>query len=273
VAPKLGILAGTGDLPLRLIDACRSQGRETFVITFQGENRNTDLSDAPGACVHLGKVGTVYSLLRKSGCKDVIMAGRFRRPAYNELKLDLQAAKLVPKLLRASGDDALLRVLSDALEGQGFNVIGVDSLLPSLQIADGALGSVSPEQADLTDIGVGIDLLRTLGRFDIGQAAVVGGGRVLAIEGPEGTDAMIDRCADLDHGGGGVLIKMRKPGQDERVDLPSIGPETVRRAARARLSGIAVEAHATLVVDRQEVVLEADRHGIFVYGFVSDGQT
>jgi len=265
VAPKVGILAGTGELPQRVVEACRAQGRDVFVVTFEGENRNT-LLDAPDtACVHLGKVGKVYALLRDHGCDEVVMAGRFRRPAYNELKLDFQATKLLPKLLRAGGDDALLRVLADALEGQGFRVVGVDSLLPSLQIEPGPLGRHTPDERAQGDITLGIDLLRTLGPFDIGQAAIVAKGRILGIEGAEGTDGLIDRCGG-DAGEGGVLIKMRKPGQDDRVDLPSIGPATVTRCAAAGLAGIAVEARAALVIDRIEVESEADSKGLFVVG-------
>lgn len=268
--PKVGILAGTGELPQRLLDACRAQRRETYVITFEGENHNAALAQAEGACVHLGQVGKVYALLRENGCSDVVMAGGFRRPAYSELKLDFQAAKLLPKILRASGDDALLRTLTNALEGQGFNVIGVDTLLPALQVEPGPLGACTPSEDDQADIAVATDLLRTLGRFDIGQAAVVAGGRVLGIEGPEGTDLLISRCAGLDHGGGGVLVKMRKPGQDDRVDLPSVGLETVKRCAAAGLVGIALEARATLVLDREHLIEEADRNNLFVIGFTND---
>ncbi len=273
MAPKVGILAGTGDLPGRIVDACTAQDRDVFVITFEGESLNNQLKGVPGACVHLGQVGTVFRLLKENDCEEVAMAGHFRRPAYNKLKLDLKAARLLPKLLRAKGDDALLRVLAGALESEGFKVIGADTLLPSLQISPGPFGAATPEAEDEVDIAIARDLLRVLGPYDIGQAAVVRSGRILGIEGPEGTDALIDRCAALDEVAGGTLVKMRKPGQDDRVDLPSIGLKTIRLCVSARLSGIAVEAHATLVLDQQEVRREADRHGLFVTGFVETPAT
>ncbi len=268
MAPKVGILAGTGELPKRLLDACRAQKRDALVITFEGENRNEDIDPADAVCVHLGKVGKVFALLREHGCREVVMAGRFRRPAYSELKLDFHAAKLLPKLLRAGGDDALLRVLANALERQGFALIGVDDLLPSLQVGEGPLGAVAPDEDDRRDITVGTDLLRTIARFDIGQAAIVAGGRILGIEGAEGTDQLIERCAPELSRAGGVLVKMRKPGQDDRIDLPSIGVETIRRCADAGIKGIAVEANAALVIDRDQVVAQADATNLFVVGFI-----
>jgi len=268
VPPKVGILAGTGELPRRLVDACQTQNRDVFVVTFEGDNHNVGLDDVAGACVHLGQVGTVFRLLKENGCQEIAMAGHFRRPAYNKLKLDLKAARLLPKLLRAKGDDALLRILTGALEHEGFKVIGAESLLPTLQIAPGNLGAKMPSQEDQADINLGTEILRILGPYDVGQAVVVRRGRVLGVEGPEGTDSLLDRCAAFNSVAGGTLVKMRKPGQDERVDLPSIGPETVRRAAAARLAGVAIEAHATLVLDQEGVRTQANRLGLFVVGFV-----
>jgi len=270
VPAKVGILAGTGPLPRRLVESCHAQDRGVFVITFEGDSFNADIGDAPNKCVHLGKVGTILRLLKEEGCQEVTMAGHFRRPAYNQLKLDLKATRLLPKLLRAKGDDALLRVLAEVLENEGFKVVGAETLLPGLQIGPGRFGSATPSEEDEDDIATARDLLRVLGPYDIGQAVVVRRKRVLGIEGPEGTDNLIDRCAGVDGQTGGVLVKMRKPGQDSRVDLPSIGLETVRRCIEAKLSGIAVEAHATLVMDQDSLRQKADAHGLFVTAFVED---
>jgi len=271
VPAKVGILAGTGPLPRRLVESCNTQGRAVHVITFEGDNFNPDIADAPNTCVHLGKVGTILLTLKKAECEQVTMAGHFRRPAYNQLKLDLKATRLLPKLLRAKGDDSLLRVLADVLEQEGFAVVGAETLLPALQIGPGAFGAARPSTEDEVDIDIARDLLRVLGPYDIGQAVVVRRRRVLGIEGPEGTDKLIDRCAGVDGETGGVLVKMRKPGQDDRVDLPSIGLETARRCVDAKLSGIAVEAHAALVMDQDALRQKADAHGLFVTAFV-EGQ-
>jgi DUF1009 family protein len=272
VPAKVGILAGTGPLPRCLVDACRAQDRGVFVITFEGDNLNVDIGDVPHACVHLGKVATILRRLKEEQCEEVTMAGHFQRPAYNQLKLDLKAARLIPKLIRAKGDDALLRVLAAVLEQEGFKVVGPETLLPGLQIGPGTLGSATASTEHEADIATARDLLRLLGPYDIGQAVVVRRKRVLGIEGPEGTDSLIDRCAGVDGEIGGVLVKMRKPGQDNRVDLPSIGLETVRRCVAAHLSGIAVEAHAALVMDQDALRQKADTHGFFVTAFI-EGQT
>jgi DUF1009 family protein len=272
VPAKVGILAGTGHLPRRLVDASQAQGRGVFVITFEGDNFNPDIGGAPNECVHLGKVGTILKLLKNHECEEVTMAGHFQRPAYNQLKLDLRATRLLPKLLRAKGDDALLRVLAGVLEQEGLKVVGAETLLPGLQIVPGPFGAATPTPEDSADIDIARSLLRVLGPYDIGQAAVVRRGRVLGIEGPEGTDNLIDRCANVDGESGGVLVKMRKPGQDDRVDLPSIGLETVRRGTAAGLSGIAVEAHAALVMDQEALKQKADAHGFFVTAF-TEGPT
>lgn len=269
---KVGILAGTGPLPKRLVDACRAQDRGVFVITFEGDNLNADIGDAPNECVHLGKVGTILRRLKEERCEEVAMAGHFQRPAYNQLKLDLKGARLIPKLLRAKGDDALLRVLAGVLEQEGLKVVGPETLLPGLQIGPGTFGAATPSAEHDADIATARDLLRVLGPYDIGQGVIVRRKRVLGIEGPEGTDNLIDRCAGVDGETGGVLVKMRKPGQDNRVDLPSIGLETVRRCVAANLSGIAVEAHAALVMDQDDLRQKADAHGFFVTAFV-EGQT
>jgi UDP-2,3-diacylglucosamine hydrolase len=271
VPAKVGILAGTGPLPRCLVDACRAQDRGVFVITFEGDNLNREIGDAPQECVHLGKVGTILRRLKEEGCEEVTMAGHFQRPAYSQLKLDLKAARLIPKLIRAKGDDALLRVLAGTLEQEGLKVVGADTLLPGLQIGPGAFGTAAPSAEHQIDITTARELLRILGRYDVGQAVIVRRKRVLGIEGPEGTDNLIDRCADVDGETGGVLVKMRKPGQDNRVDLPSIGLETVRRCVAANLSGIAVEAHAALVMDQDALRQKADAHGFFVTAFV-EGQ-
>ena len=222
---KVGILAGTGPLPRRLVDACRAQDRGVYVITFEGDNLNVDIGDASHACVHLGKVGAILRLLKEEQCEEVTMAGSFQRPAYNQLKLDLKAARLIPKLIRAKGDDALLRLLAGVLELEGFKVVGAETLLPELQIGPGTLGSVTPSPEHEIDIVTARDLLRVLGPYDIGQAVVVRRKRVLGIEGPEGTDGLIDRCARVDGEIGRCSSEdaQARPGQPGRLAVDRFG--------------------------------------------------
>jgi len=160
------------------------------------------------------------------------------------------------------------------IEERGHRVIGVQEIAPDLLAPAGVLGALAPQPGDAGAVEKGLALLERLSPFDIGQAAVVAGARVLAIEGPEGTDRMLARVRRLNRpwgigrGGtaGGVLVKAAKRGQDLRVDLPAIGPRTVVEAHRAGLAGIAVGAGSTLIIDRDRTIREADRRGLFVIG-------
>jgi DUF1009 family protein len=270
VPPKVGILAGGGDLPGRLVDACRSAGRDVFVITFDGAGEYGDLGDTPQASVRLGAVGKTLKLLHGEGCEEVILAGPIRRPDLKSLRPDLRGARLLPRILAAKGDDALLTAIVEELEGDGFRVVGADDLLPHLLAAAGELGRVTPGDDDRRDIAQGAQVLRALGPYDVGQAAIVSAGHVLGIEAAEGTEALIARIASIKPPGrAGVLVKLPKPGQDRRVDLPAIGEATVAQCAAAGLAGIAVEAGGVLVIDQDRAVAAADAAGLFLAGIVA----
>lgn len=268
--PKVGIIAGTGDLPLRLAESCRAQGRAVFAITFEGENENPTLAAAgfPSARVGIGSVGKTLSLLKEQRCEELVLIGKFQRPSLSSLKVDFRGARLLPKVARATGDDSILGVIMAEFEREGFRVVGADTLMPKLRAGEGAFGQLVPDALAHADIAMGRAVLDALSPYDIGQAIVVERGRVIGIEGPEGTDALISRCAPLLHEKGtGVLVKARKRGQDERADLPAIGVRTVQACAAAGLAGIAVEADGAIVVDKAATAAEADAHGLFVIGF------
>lgn len=268
MAAKLGILAGSGRLPGLLIESCRASGRDFFVLAFKGQADPAVVESAPHAWVRMGAAGQGFSILRAQGVKELVMAGGVRRPSLVDLRPDLQAIKFFARLGRKGiGDDGLLRAVIDLLESEGFHVVGADQLLPALKAESGPLGVHRPDEQATADITRGTDVLTALGAVDIGQAVVVQQGIVLGVEAVEGTDALIERCGALKRkGAGGVLVKFSKPGQETRVDLPTIGPDTVDRASAAGLRGVAIEAGATIVVDRVELVRHADRAGLFVIG-------
>ena len=187
------------------------------------------------------------------------------------LRLDGRAFKLMAAL-RGAGDDKLLTAIIGALEGEGFRVVGIDSILPEILAPMGVFGAVSPDQGARADIAVGCRVARIIGSLDIGQAVVVQQGMVLGVEAIEGTDALLRRCRALRREGpGGVLVKLKKPGQEMRADLPAIGTETVNGALAAGLKGIAIEAGGALVINRAAVVEAADAAGLFVIGVTPDG--
>lgn len=269
---KLGIIAGGGALPVRIASSCMHQGSDCHVVRLAGM-ADPALEAFPGEDCPLGAAGKIIRSLKNSGCDAVVFAGLVTRPDFSRLKPDWRGAALLPKLIAAAarGDGAILNILVETLESEGLVVIGADEIVQGMAAKAGAVGSVTPEDAHWSDIRKAAAIVQALGPFDVGQGAVVAGGHVLAVEAAEGTDAMLDRCAGLPHAmaRGGVLVKRPKPGQELRVDLPVIGPETVRRAARAGLAGVAIEAGVALIIDLAEVKTLADEAGLFVYGFTA----
>ena len=267
--PKLGILAGSGDLPARVIQACRDSRRDFFVIAFEQQTDPAVVATTPHAWVRLGAAGTALAELRKAGVEELVMAGSIRRPSLAALRPDIWATKVLAKAgIRARGDDGLLSAIVRELEaGEGFHIVGPESILPGILAEEGVLGSIRPDEIALADVDLGIVVARAIGALDVGQGAVVQQGMVLAVEAAEGTDAMLARCRGLAREGpAGVLVKVRKPGQESRVDLPTIGVKTVKAAATAGLRGIAVEAGGALLVDRIGLIATADKAGVFVLG-------
>lgn len=266
--PKLGILAGRGELPARIIQACRETGRDYFVIAFEEQTAPETVAGTPHAWVRLGAAGSALQRLRDAGVEELVMAGGVRRPSLSALRPDAWAVKVFAKKGgKALGDDGLLSALVTALEDEGFRMVGADDLVSDLLAPQGLLGAIAPESEAKADIALGIEVALGLGALDVGQAVVVQQGLVLGVEAAEGTDALIERCAGLRRSGfGGVLVKVKKPGQERRADLPMIGVPTVTAVAAAGLSGIAVEAGGTLVMDRIAVAAAADRAGVFVIG-------
>jgi UDP-2,3-diacylglucosamine hydrolase len=267
-APRLGIVAGGGGLPRRLVDACQTTGREVFVLALEGAAEPATVAGVSHAWCRLGAAALGLALLREHNVTELVLAGGVRRPSLSMLRPDWRAAKLFARIgYKALGDDGLLSAIVAEFEREGFRVIGADELLAAGLAPVGALGSLRPDAQALADIEHGQRIARALGALDIGQAVVVQQGLVLGVEAIEGTDALLRRCAELRRDGpGGVLVKIEKPGQEQRADRPTIGPQTVTLAAEAGLRGIAVEAGATIVLDRDQVVDAADRAGLFVVG-------
>lgn len=267
----LGIVAGGGDLPRRLVETCRDRGRPVFVIAFEGQTDPGWIGpDIPHAWVRLGAMGKAVAALRGAGCRDIVLIGPVRRPSMLSLMPDAEGAKFLAKVgKRALGDDSLLSAIVAHLEAEyGFHVLALEDVMASaLERRRGALGVHAPDEQALADIARGIAVLRALGAVDVGQAVVVQQGLVLGVEALEGTDALLARAGTLRRPGpGGVLVKGPKPGQETKVDRPTIGPATVRASQAAGLRGIALEAGETLLVDAGETTRLADAAGLFLFG-------
>jgi DUF1009 family protein len=270
MANRLGIVAGGGGLPRRLVESCRAKGRDVFVLALDGAADPAAVRDVPHAWCRIGAASHGLALLRENSVTELVLAGSIRRPSLATLRPDWRAAKLFARIgYRALGDDGLLSAVVEELELEGFRVIGPDQLLDQALAPEGQLGKFGLDAQAAADIERGFRVARSLGALDIGQAVIVQQGMVLGVEAIEGTDELLRRCGPLRREGpGGVLVKAEKPGQESRADRPTIGVQTVTLAAETGLRGIAVEAHATIVLDRAEVACAADRAGLFVVGVV-----
>lgn len=271
---KLGLIAGGGGLPVEIAQHCERSGRPLFVVRLKGF-AGAGLAPYAGAEVGIAELGKCFRALKQAGCHAVCLAGNVARPDFASLVPDLRGLRVLPRAIAAArkGDDALLRLLVGEFEKEGFAVEGAHEVMEDLSLPAGLLGARAPGDDDLADARRALEVARAIGRLDVGQAAVVAHGLVLAVEAQEGTDAMLARVAALpDHlrgrpgAGAGVLAKAPKPIQETRVDLPTIGLATVEAVARAGLAGIVGEAGRLLVLDREAVIARADEAGVFILG-------
>lgn len=269
----IAILAGAGQLPIQLLSHLERTGQDVRVLAFRGF-AEADLQRRAHATVDLLDLKTIMSTLEGWRPQAVSLVGAVRRPGFSAL---LSAYSLLRNMhevkeVIARGDDQVLRGAVMLLEERGHRVVGAHELAPDLVASRALTSARQPGTDDLDAITFGLELLASLSDFDIGQGAVVDRRHVLAIEGPEGTDRMIRRVRSLRQSWfglrrreeGGVLIKAAKRGQDLRVDMPTIGPRTVSEVAKAGLSGIAIGAGSTFVLEQEETLRTADRLGIFL---------
>ncbi len=271
VTGRLGIVAGAGSLPAAIAEEAKAAGGDPFILGFAG-SAEPSIERFPHAYANIGQAGRILSTLRREGCTRLVFIGALRRPNLFRIRIDAGLIRHLPQLLGLlkGGDDTALRGAGRFFEAQGFEIVGAHEIAPRLLAPEGSFSRLLPRVQDLEDIKQGFKVAHGLGVFDIGQAAVVSHGYVLAVEAAEGTDSMLRRCAGLNGWGysarKGVLVKRPKPGQDRRFDLPGIGPQTVELAAEAGLAGIAVEAGSVLLAEVDELVSRANERGLFLYG-------
>lgn len=270
---RIGILSGGGRLPLMIAESLAARGIAAHIVAIQGE-AGPDIERFPHTWVNWGQIGRMVATLKSEGGGEMVIAGSVTRPDLWKLRMDLGFFQSLPQILGllVGGDDSVLSRVVRFFEAKGLTVHGAHEVAPDLLAGAGALGSFALTAETRRDAALAFAVGRVLGPLDAGQAVVAAGGEVVAIEGAEGTDAMLRRVADLrrdpSKGRGGVLAKGPKPGQELRVDMPAIGPRTVEMAAEARLAGIAAQAGAVLLLDRAEAVRIADDCAIALEGVV-----
>jgi UDP-2,3-diacylglucosamine hydrolase len=274
---RIGILAGGGSLPREIARQAQAAGYHVHIVGLDGEITD-DFDGISVETVNWGAIGRMVTSFKEAGIHDIIIVGAVNRPNFARIRPDLGFFKSLPKIYRiikAGGDDSVLRHVVTFFEQQGFRVVGPQAVAPNLIVSEGPLGRKSATDAERNDIAIGFDIVRRLGRFDVGQGVVVNRGIIEAIEGAEGTDRMLERVALMrvrqNHtSGSGVLVKRPKPNQEMRVDMPTVGPKTATLAGRAGLSGVALLRDATIAAERSSLIETADDSDLFIEGFSDD---
>ncbi len=265
----LGLIAGSGRFPLLFAQAAARAGRRIIAAAHEGE-ADPELAQhvARLGWVKLGQLGKIAELLRAEGCSEAVFCGGITKVRLFDVRPDWMGLKVLAGL-RSFGDDAALRAIATALEGEGVRIISPLPLVPELLAPKGPLGKRKLSAEQRADAEAGLQAARALGALDLGQTVVVKRGVVLAVEAAEGTDACIARGGELARGGGAgpVVVKVQKPDQDTRFDVPAVGPRTIEALRAAGCSALVLEAGRALVLDRAQLVAAADTAGIAVEGY------
>ncbi|MGB6229631.1 MAG: UDP-2,3-diacylglucosamine diphosphatase LpxI [Litorimonas sp.] len=269
----IGLIAGGGKLPVNVARSVREGGEPLTVIEIDPDSPPGRFEDS--VRLPLSKFGKLLKVMSKRGVTHVCLAGKVGRPDFSTFVPDVAAMRYLPGTVMAAraGDDALLRHVMEILESKGFEILSAQDLCRALLLPSGILGRHGLNAASRSDAEQAMEVASIMGEHDIGQAAIVADGVVLAVEAQEGTDRMVERVGQLPEALRGtlqkrlgVLAKRVKPGQDERVDLPTIGPRTVELCAEAGLAGIVSDEGRAFLIDRDECIRMADAHGLFLIG-------
>jgi len=279
---KLGIIAGEGQLPANVAQSALDQGYEIYILRLGGLADESVLSAYPGRTLNLGQVGGAMQALRAENCHAVVFAGYVTRPDFATIQFDAEGQALLPRIVAAAGqgDDAALGVFIAAFQENGFKVLGAHDIYQDLLCPEGLLTRTAPDKVAKADLEKAFRIAGVIGREDIGQGCIVRDGVVIAVEAQEGTDAMLLRAGRIDtayrkesQSHKGVLVKRAKPGQERRVDLPTIGVRTIENAAAAGIAGIGLEAGSCLIIDKDATIKAADAAGVFLIGVaLEDGE-
>lgn len=266
----LGLIAGTGELPLAVVHTARERGRPVVAIAFHGQTEPSLEEHAAVTWLHPGEVGAAVAALRAAGVSEAVMAGKVPKVDLvaepGALKLDAAGLEVL-RGLGDRGDDSILGAVADHLERQGIRLLPQADWVPELVGGAGVLGAVAPSEAQRADVAFALPLAKAVAGLDIGQTLVVKDGAVLAVEAIEGTDAAIRRAGEI--ASGACVVKVAKPSQDPRFDVPTVGPGTLAAMVEAKAAVLAYEAGCTLVLNRDRLVSEADARGIALLGIAA----
>jgi len=268
----LGLIAGQGVFPLEVARTARLRGVRVACVALRDQTR-PEIAGAVESItwIYPGEVGTGLAAFRAAGVRDVVMAGKvtksdlFQNP--DALRFDAKAAGLMSEIADRK-DDTILGKLADFLETLGLHLLPQYAFTPELLASEGVLTRAQPTAAQRADIAFGFPIAKAIGGLDIGQTVVVKDRAVLAVEAIEGTDAAIRRAGGI--ASGACVVKVAKPSQDPRFDVPTIGPDTIAVLIEAKVAVLGIEAGATVVLEREAVVRAADQHGIAIVAVAAD---
>lgn len=265
---KIAIISGGGMMPVEIIKSCQQRNIDVYVVGLTPFANESDFENLPHVMARMAEIGKISKFLKNNNIENVVMAGGIKRPSLKELIPDWEGAKVLAKLsLKDLGDDGLFRAVIDIIESRGFHVLGIEEVVPEMMFHEGIYGKTKPSSEDTKDIRRGIEVAKALGSVDVGQAVVVQEGMVLAVEAVEGTDMMLNRAFTVKKKGKSpVMVKIKKPGQDTRTDMPAIGIQTIEQLKKYGIGGIAVESGGILVIEQERVIQLADESGIFIIG-------
>lgn len=266
----IGLIAGGGQFPLLFVDAAQSRGKKVVAIGHHNESSPELENKADELCwIKLGQLGKIISFFHKHGVTEAVFAGTITKTRiFRDVLPDLKGISLWNKI-NIRQDDAILRAVAGALEDEGIQILASTCYLDHLFFPKGLLTRKKLSQDQLDDIRFGWKMAREIGRLDIGQCVVVKERSVIAVEAIEGTDAAIRRGGELARSGA-VVVKLKKPGQDFRFDLPATGIETIKTLAGVKGSVLAVEAGQSLLFDKKEMIETANRMNITVVGLTEN---
>jgi DUF1009 family protein len=270
MSAPLGVIAGGGSLPLRVVQAAAALGRPVHIVVLEGQGDPATYAGLSHVTLRWGLAAQMLSWLKQHGVKEVVLAGSVARPSLLSLRPDAASMKLLGRIGRAAfnGDDSILRAVMKVLAEEGFEVVGAQALLTGLLPEAALLAGPMPDDVARADIARGLAVCHALGAVDVGQAVVVQQGLVLGVEAIEGTDALILRAGALQREGPApILVKAPKPAQSTLADLPTIGPQTIASARAAGLRGLAFQAGGTILLDRNTTIAAAEAAGIFLLAF------
>lgn len=263
----IAIIATSGDAPLDLAHTLRNQGKEPLIFSLE-DITTADFHEFEVITVSIGAIGKMISEMKKRQCNQLVFSGYLKRPSLPMIKPDIHGLKLLAKIM-SKGDDQAMKIIKDAFVKEDIEIIDPAHIIPESFAHEGVMSGNKPDDTVFASIRLGARMLHAASDFDIGQSCIVQGERILAVEGAEGTDALIKRTAmfidsDLDLA---VFVKMMKTHQDPSLDPPGFGLDTIKECVEANIKVIALEIGRVMMFKKSDVIAEAERQGITIYGF------